>query len=168
MGVRGGNYSTESFEQKLGTFPNGCHICEVEIDPDTGKTEILRYTVEDDVGVVLNPLILEGQIIGGIAQGLGQARGEHVIYDEETGQLLTATIMDYPMPRADCVPDIDFLYQEIRSPRNPLGVKGAGEAGTIGSTPAYINALFDALSKRGIDHIDMPATPHKIWQLLNQ
>ena len=166
--VEPGLYSSESFEQALGTFPNGCHICEVEIDPDTGKTEILRYTVEDDVGVVLNPLILEGQIIGGVAQGLGQARGEHVIYDEETGQLLTATIMDYPLPRADCVPDIDFQYQEIRSPRNPLGVKGAGEAGTIGSSPAYINALFDALSKRGIDHIDMPATPHKIWHLLNQ
>lgn len=164
--VEPGLYSSERFQPKHGTFPNGCHICELEIDPDTGVTEILRYTIEDDVGVVVNPLILEGQIMGGVAQGLGQACGENAVYDEDTGQLLTATFMDYPMPRADWIPDIDFSYQEVESPHNPLGIKGAGEAGTIGSTPAYINALLNALSARGVDHIDMPATPHTIWKLL--
>ena len=165
--VEAGLYSSERFEPEAGTFPNGCHICELEVDPETGITDILRYTIEDDVGVVVNPLILEGQIMGGVAQGLGQAAGEYAIYDDETGQLMTATFMDYPMPRADWIPDIDFRYQEIASPRNPLGVKGAGEAGTVGAAPAYINALIDALSARGIEHVDMPATPHRIWELLN-
>jgi carbon-monoxide dehydrogenase large subunit len=164
--VEPGLYSSERFQPEAGTFPNGCHICELEVDPQTGVVDILSYTVEDDVGVVVNPLILEGQIMGGVAQGLGQACGEHAIYDPETGQLLTATFMDYPMPRADWVPDIDFRYQEVPSPRNPLGIKGAGEAGTVGAAPAYINALLNALSARGIDHIDMPATPLKVWQLL--
>lgn len=165
--VEPGLYSTERFAPEAGTFPNGCHICEVEVDPETGVTLILRYTVEDDVGIVVNPMILEGQIMGGVAQGLGQACGEHAVYDLETGQLQTATFMDYPMPRADWVPDIDFNYQEIPSPRNPLGIKGAGEAGTVGAAPAYINALLNALSAKGIDHIDMPATPLKVWQALN-
>ena len=165
--VEPGLYSSEDFLPEAPTFPNGCHICELEVDPDTGVAEILRYTVEDDVGKVINPLLLEGQIMGGVAQGLGQACGEHAIYDNESGQLLSATFMDYPMPRADWVPAIDFQYQEVESPRNPLGVKGAGEAGTVGAAPAYINALLDALSVRGIDHIDMPATPLKVWSLLN-
>jgi carbon-monoxide dehydrogenase large subunit len=166
-GVEPGLYSSERFQPEGGTFPNGCHICELEVDPETGVTEILRYTVEDDVGVVVNPLILEGQIMGGVAQGLGQACGEYAIYDKETGQLLTATFMDYPMPRADWTPDIEFRYQEVPSPANPLGIKGAGEAGTVGAAPAFMNALVDALSVRGIDHVDMPATPHLIWRLLN-
>ena len=165
--VAPGLYGSENFTPEAGTFPNGCHICEVEVDPETGVAEIQRYTVEDDVGKVINPLLLEGQIMGGVAQGLGQACGEHAVYDRESGQLLTATFMDYPMPRADWIPGIDFQYQEIASPRNPLGVKGAGEAGTVGATPAYINALLDALSVRGIEHIDMPATPLKIWRLLH-
>lgn len=165
--VEPGLYSSEDFLPEAPTFPNGCHICELEVDPDTGVAEILRYTVEDDVGKVINPLLLEGQIMGGVAQGLGQACGEHAIYDNESGQLLSATFMDYPMPRADWVPAIDFQYQEVESPRNPLGVKGAGEAGTVGAAPAYINALLDALSVRGIDHIDMPATPLRVWSLLN-
>ena len=165
--VEPGLYSSEDFLPEAPTFPNGCHICELEVDPDTGVAEILRYTVEDDVGKVINPLLLEGQIMGGVAQGLGQACGEHAIYDNESGQLLSATFMDYPMPRADWVPAIDFQYQEVESQRNPLGVKGAGEAGTVGAAPAYINALLDALSVRGIDHIDMPATPLKVWSLLN-
>ena len=164
--VAPGLYGSENFMPEAGTFPNGCHICELEVDPDTGNVQIQRYTVEDDFGNVINPLLLEGQIMGGVAQGLGQACGEEAIYDRDSGQLLTATFMDYPMPRADWVPAIDFRYQEIPSPRNPLGVKGAGEAGTVGATPACINALLDALSVRGIDHIDMPATPLKIWQLL--
>jgi len=166
-GIAPGLLSSETFKPEAGTFPNGCHICELEIDPETGVAEILRYTVEDDVGVVINPLILEGQIMGGVAQGLGQACGEHAVYDMDSGQLLTATFLDYPMPRADWVPDIDFHYTEVPSPRNPIGVKGAGEAGTVGAAPAYINAVVNALSARGITHIDMPATPLKVWQLLH-
>jgi len=126
-GVAPGLLSSKRFAPEAGTFPNGCHICELEVDPQTGTATILRYTVEDDVGVVINPLILEGQIVGGIAQGLGQACGEHAVYDPDTGQLQTATFMDYPMPRADWIPDVDFRYQEIHSPRNPIGVKGAVE-----------------------------------------
>ena len=118
------------------------------------------------MGTVVNPLILEGQIVGGMAQGLGQALGEHAVYDPDSGQLVTATFIDYTMPRADRVPDADFRYQEIASPRNPLGVKGAGEAGTVGAAPALVNAALDALSVRGIEHIDMPLTPLKVWRLL--
>jgi carbon-monoxide dehydrogenase large subunit len=166
-GVKPGLASTERFAPEGGTFPNGCHICEVEIDPDTGVVDIIRYTIEDDVGTVVNPLILEGQIMGGAAQGLGQALCEEAIYDPESGQLMTASFLDYEMPRADWMPDVDFEYQEIESPRNPLGIKGAGEAGTIGAAPALVSAVLDALSVRGIEHIDMPMTPHKIWQLLH-
>ncbi len=155
------------FEPDGGTFPNGCHACEVEIDPETGVIRIERYTVEDDVGVVINPLLLEGQIVGGVAQGLGQALCEHAVYDREDGQLLTATFMDYGMPRSDWMPEVDFRYREIPSPRNPLGVKGAGEAGTVGAAPALVNAVLDALSARGIETIDMPLTPLKVWQALH-
>ena len=167
-GVEPGLSSTERFAPEGGTFPNGCHVCEVEIDPDTGVVDILRFTIEDDVGTVVNPLILEGQIVGGAIQGLGQALCEEAIYDSGSGQLLTATFMDYTMPRAEWMPHIDFKYQEIESPRNPLGIKGAGEAGTVGAAPALVSAVLDALSVRGIGHIDMPATSHKIWQLLQK
>ncbi len=165
--VEAGLASSERFTPDAGTFPNGCHVCEVEVDPDTGAVEILQYTVEDDVGNVINPLILEGQIVGGIAQGLGQALGEHAHYDPDSGQLLTASFLDYPMPRADWVPTIDFRYQEIPSPRNPLGVKGAGEAGTVGAAPALVSAVLHALAERGITTMDMPITPLKIWQALH-
>lgn len=143
------------------TFPNGCHICEVEVDPETGTVEIVRYHIVDDVGRVINPLILDGQIHGGVAQGLGQALMEHCVYDEETGQLTTATFTDYAMPRADDMPALDIVYNEIPCTTNPLGVKGAGEAGTIGALPAIIGAISDAL---GVLHIDMPATPERIWR----
>jgi carbon-monoxide dehydrogenase large subunit len=143
------------------TFPNGCHICEIEIDPETGTLEIVRYHIVDDVGRVINPLILDGQIHGGVAQGLGQALMENIVYDEESGQLTTATFTDYAMPRADDMPALDVVYNEILCTTNPLGVKGAGEAGTIGALPAIIGAISDAL---GITHIDMPATPEKIWR----
>jgi carbon-monoxide dehydrogenase large subunit len=166
-GVEPGLASSERFAPEEGTFPNGCHVCEVEVDPETGVIEIVRYTIEDDVGTVINPLILEGQIVGGVAQGLGQALGEHALYDRDGGQLVTASFMDYPMPRADWMPHIDFRYREVPSPRNPLGVKGAGEAGTVGAAPALVNAVLDALARRGIDHVDMPLTPLRIWQLLN-
>jgi len=164
--VAAGLYSSEQFTIENGTFPNGCHICELVIDPETGHIEILRYTTEDDVGTVVNPLLLEGQIVGGVAQGLGQACGEHAIYERESGQLLTATFLDYTMPRADWIPDVQFAYREIPSPTNPLGIKGAGEAGTVGAAPALVNAVLDALAPAGIDHIDMPVTPVKIWGLL--
>ena len=165
-GIEPGLASSERFEPEDGTFPNGCHVCEVEIDPETGVIEILRYTIEDDVGTVINPLILEGQIVGGVAQGLGQALGEHAIYERD-GQLVTASFMDYPMPRADWIPEIDFRYREVPSPRNPLGVKGAGEAGTVGAAPALVNAVLDALAPRGILRLDMPLTPLKVWSLLH-
>ena len=158
--------SSAEFTPEAGTFPNGCHICEIEVDPSTGTYEILRYVVEDDVGTVINPLILEGQIMGGVAQGLGQACGEHAVYDPDSGQLMTASFMDYPMPKADWIPDIEFRYQEVPSPRNPLGVKGAGEAGTVGAAPAFVSAILDALSVRGVTHIDMPVTAHKVWTTL--
>ena len=167
-GVQPGLASTEHFTPEAGTFPNGCHICELEVDPETGLIEILRYTVEDDVGNVINPLILEGQIMGGIAQGLGQALFEEAVYDHDTGQLQTATFMDYTMPRADRLPGIDFHYTEVPSPRNPLGVKGAGEAGTIGAPPALVNAVIDALSPHGIAHLDMPLTPMKVWHAIRE
>ncbi|MFQ5982746.1 MAG: xanthine dehydrogenase family protein molybdopterin-binding subunit, partial [Woeseiaceae bacterium] len=166
-GVGPGLASTEGFTPEAGTFPNGCHIAEVEIDPDTGVVDILRYTIEDDVGTVVNPLILEGQIVGGVAQGLGQALCEQAMYDPDSGQLLTGTFMDYTMPRADWVPEVEFQYQEVPSPRNPLGIKGAGEAGTIGAAPALVSAVLDALSPAGIEHVDMPLTPLKIWKLLH-
>jgi carbon-monoxide dehydrogenase large subunit len=145
------------------TFPNGCHICEVEIDPDTGKVEIVGYHIVDDVGTVINPLLLEGQIHGGVAQGIGQAMMENAVYDPDSGQLLSATFADYAMPRADDMPDLDLAYEEIPCTTNPLGSKGAGEAGTIGSLPAIIGAIADAI---GVLHIDMPATPEKIWRTL--
>lgn len=146
------------------TFPNGCHICEIEIDPETGTLEICRYVVIDDVGRVINPLIVDGQIHGGIAQGLGQALMEECRYDPESGQLSTASFSDYVLPRADQMPWLDIRYNEILCRTNPLGVKGAGEAGTIGSLPALIGAICDAA---GVAHIDMPATPEKIWRAMN-
>ena len=160
-GFEAGLDESGSFESPP-TFPNGCHICEVEIDPETGTVEIVRYHIVDDVGRVINPMILDGQIHGGVAQGLGQALMENCVYDEETGQLVTATFTDYAMPRADDMPALDVVYNEIPCTTNPLGVKGAGEAGTIGALPAIIGAISDAL---GILHVDMPATPEKIWRI---
>ncbi len=147
------------------TFPNGTHVCEVEIDPDTGEIEIKRYTVVDDFGTVINPLLLAGQVHGGVVQGLGQALLEHTQFDSESGQLLSASFMDYTMPRADDAPHIDFTYNVVPSTTNALGMKGAGEAGAIGAPPAIINALVDALRDYGVEHIDMPATPQRIWSL---
>ena len=145
------------------TFPNGCHICEVEVDPGTGAIEICRYVVIDDVGRVINPLIVDGQIHGGIAQGLGQALMEDCHYDPDSGQLSTASFADYVLPRADQMPNLDIRYNEVLCKTNPLGVKGAGEAGTIGCLPAIIGAISDAV---GVAHIDMPATPERIWRAL--
>jgi len=147
------------------TFPNGCHVCEVEIDPETGTTEVVNYTVVDDVGVVINPLLVKGQIHGGIVQGLGQVFGEQIVYDED-GQLLTASFMDYQMPRADGLPSFTVESHPVPTEVNRLGVKGAGEAGTVGALAAGINAICDALSPLGIRHFDMPATPSRVWQAI--
>lgn len=147
------------------TFPNGCHICEAEVDPETGNVEICRYVVIDDVGRVVNPLIVDGQIHGGIAQGIGQALMENCRYDPDSGQLSTASFADYVLPRADQMPALDIRYNEVPCKTNPLGVKGAGEAGAIGCLPAIIGAISDAV---GVAHIDMPATPEKIWRALNE
>ncbi len=147
------------------SFPNGCHVCEVEIEPETGEVEILRYTVVDDFGVVINPLIVEGQVQGGIMQGAGQVLLERTVYDAD-GQLLTGSYMDYAMPRADDLCDIDFSTRNVPCVTNPLGVKGCGEAGNGGAMPAVMNAIVDALSVRGITDLDAPATPHRVWQAL--
>ena len=150
------------------TYPNGCHVCEVEVDPDTGVVDVLRYTVVDDLGKLLNPMLVDGQVHGGIVQGIGQAMLENCVYDAESGQLLTGSFMDYTMPRADDVPSFDLAYNEIPCTTNPLGIKGAGEAGTIGSAPALINAIVDALSGFGVTHVDMPATPQQVWEAIQQ
>ncbi len=151
------------------TFPNGCHIAEIEVDPDTGVAAILRYTVVDDFGGVVNPIMLMGQVHGGIVQGVGQALYEQTVYEEGSGQLLTGSFMDYAMPRADLVPMFDFTTRNVPCPTNPLGIKGAGEAGAIGAPPAIINALVDALAPAvGLKHIDMPATPAAVWRALQK
>ena len=158
----------ESFNPPDATYPNGTHVCEVEIDPDTGVTNIVRYTVVDDFGFTLNPLLLEGQVHGGIGQGIGQALMERAIYSDD-GQLLTASFMDYCMPRADNLPNFSFETRNIPSTTNPLGLKGAGEAGSIGSTPAVMNAVGDALWRAyGVKHIDMPATPLAVFSAIRQ
>jgi len=148
------------------SFPSGVHVAEVEIDPETGVVEILRYTAVDDCGRVINHVLLEGQLHGGIAQGIGQVMGEHAIYDPASGQLLTATFMDYEIPRADGIPDIRLYDRSIPSPGNPLGVKGAGEAGTTGAVPTVANAVIDALRPLGIHHLDFPYTPDRVWHAI--
>ncbi len=149
------------------TFPNGCHIVEVEIDPETGVVTIDRYTIVDDFGRTINPIMLEGQVHGGVVQGIGQALLEHTVYDGSSGQLLTGSFMDYAMPRADDLPSFSFATHNVWCTANPLGVKGAGEAGAVGSPPAMINAIVDALHKEtGLRHIDMPATPRRVWEAL--
>jgi len=150
------------------TFPNGCHIVEVEIDPLTGQVSVERYTVVDDFGRTINPLLLEGQVHGGIVQGIGQALLEHAVYDPDSGQLLSGSFMDYAMPRAGDLPAFAFSTHNVPSTSNPFGVKGAGEAGSVGAPPAVINAIVDALHHRnGVRHIDMPATPRRVWEALN-
>ena len=156
------------FVQDECTYPNGTHICEVEIDPDTGRTQVVNYVIVDDFGVTVNPLLLAGQVHGGVVQGLGQALTEDTIHGDD-GQLLTASFMDYGMPRADDVPSFQFETRNVPSTTNAMGIKGAGEAGTIGAAPAVINAVTDALWRAyGISHIEMPATPSRIWAAISQ
>ena len=150
------------------SYPNGCHICEVEIDPDTGAMEIATFTAVNDFGNVVNPLLLTGQVHGGVAQGIGQAAMEQTVYDVESGQLVTGSFMDYALPRAADVPDIASSWEGVPCRNNSSGRKGAGEAGAVGSTPAVINAVINALSELGVTHFDMPATPDRIWQAIRE
>jgi carbon-monoxide dehydrogenase large subunit len=167
-GVAPGLDATHTRTPTANTFPNGCHIVEVEIDPDSGVVTIDRYTVVDDFGAVINPLLLEGQVHGGVVQGIGQALYEHTVYDEN-GQLLSGSFLDYALPRADNIPPFVFETHNVPCKANPLGIKGAGEAGAVGAPPAVINAIVDALhAKTGLRHIDMPATPLRVWAALNR
>jgi carbon-monoxide dehydrogenase large subunit len=148
------------------TFPNGCHVTEVEIDPDTGVTRIVNYVAVDDFGVVVNPMLVAGQVHGGVAQGIGQALYEEAVY-EPGGQLVSGSFMDYTMPRADGIPAMQVSTVEVPCKNNPMGVKGCGEAGSVASPAAVINAILSALGELGITHIDMPATPQKVWRLIH-
>jgi carbon-monoxide dehydrogenase large subunit len=150
------------------TFPNACHIAEVEVDPDTGHVMITAYTAVDDCGNVLDHTIVEGQGHGALASGLGQALLEHAVYDTEGGQLITGSFMDYAMPRAHDMPMINVASHPVPTKSNPLGAKGCGEAGTSGGLPSVANAVIDALSEYGIRHIEMPMTPSRIWQAIQQ
>ena len=154
---------TAEFMPPAVTFPNGCHMVEVEIDPETGVVEIVRYSIVEDIGNVLNPTLAHGQIQGGVAMGVGQALGEVITYDADSGQLISGSFMDYQMPRADDIPPVHLETRAVPTAVNPLGVKGVGEAGTVGSLVATINAICDALSPLGIRHIEMPATPARVW-----
>src|SRR3954469_13158077 len=162
-GFEGGLYETGTFAPSDTTYPNGSHVCEVEIDPDTGEVEVVSYIVVDDVGTVVNPIGLKGQIHGGVAQGLGQAVMERVVYDRESGQMLSGSFMDYAMPRAADMPFMKVESNPCPTALNPLGAKGAGEAGTVGALPAVVNAVLDALAPLGVTQIDMPTTPDRVW-----
>ena len=150
------------------SFPNGCHICEVEIDPETGQVWLDRYAVVDDIGTVINPLLAQGQIHGGVAQGAGQALLEDVVHDPESGQLLSGTLMDYAVPHADTVPDIAVAFSPVPSKTNPLGAKGVGEGGTVAATPAVMNAIIDALAPLGVKDVPMPATSERVWRAIQE
>ncbi|HMG59871.1 MAG TPA: molybdopterin cofactor-binding domain-containing protein, partial [Burkholderiales bacterium] len=154
-------------EGKFGvTFPNGCHVAEVEIEPETGTAEVVRFTAVDDAGNIVNHQIVEGQMQGGITQGAGQVFGEHAVYDPDTGQLLTGSFMDYPMPRAGLVAGLAIREHPVPTAANPLGAKGVGEAGVSGSLPALMNAVSDALRQAGVTRFDMPATPDRLWRAI--
>jgi aerobic carbon-monoxide dehydrogenase large subunit len=160
VGLQGAGAATAD----IPSFPNGCHICEVEIDLDTGAVTLDRYAVVDDVGTVINPMLAQGQIHGGVAQGAGQALCEDIVYDKATGQLLTGTEMDYAVPRADLIPNIKVDFNPVPSKSNPMGVKGVGEGGTVASTPTVMNAIVDALAGLGVGDVPMPATCERVWQ----
>jgi carbon-monoxide dehydrogenase large subunit len=165
-GMEPGLVSTAAYAAKEQNFPNGVHICELEIDPETGEVDLLRYSVVDDVGTVMNPLLLEGQIRGGIAQGIGQLLLEDIHFDAGSGQLVTGSFMDYAMPRAGDIPMMHCETNPVPTRSNPLGVKGAGEAGAVGAMPAVGNALIDALKPLGIRDLPMPATPERLWRAI--
>jgi carbon-monoxide dehydrogenase large subunit len=165
-GMEPGFYEHATYAPSRETFPNGCHVCEVEIDPETGGVALQSYLVVDDVGTVINPLTLSGQIHGGVAQGIGQILMEQVVYEPQSGQLLTGSFMDYCMPRADNLCDLQIVSNPVPTPSNPLGAKGAGEAGTVGALPAVMNAIMHALRPLGVHEFDMPATSDRIWRAI--
>ncbi|MCW5744760.1 MAG: xanthine dehydrogenase family protein molybdopterin-binding subunit [Alphaproteobacteria bacterium] len=166
-GVEGGLYEHATYVPPKETFPNGCHVCEVEVDRETGHVQLMSYAVVDDVGTVINPTGLKGQIHGGVAQGVGQILMERVVWDRESGQLLTASFLDYAMPRADVMSDVVIKSNPVPTKFNPLGAKGAGEAGTVGALPAVMNAIMDALAEVGVTQLDMPATPDRVWHAID-
>jgi carbon-monoxide dehydrogenase large subunit len=163
----GGALDTTTGLAATRAFPSGAHVAEVEVDPETGMTEVVSYTAIDDCGVVMNPTLLHGQILGGLFQGLGQVLGELCVYDSD-GQLVTGSFMDYAMPRADMLTRFSIGDSCVPSPNNPLGVKGAGEAGTTGALPAAMNAVLDALRPAGVTHLDMPASARRVWRALKE
>jgi carbon-monoxide dehydrogenase large subunit len=165
-GMEPGLTATAVFNIEIDNFPNGCHVCELEIDQETGTIEIMRYSVVDDVGTVINPLLVHGQIVGGVAQGIGQILLEDIRFDSE-GQPITGSFMDYAMPRADDLSPVAMQSNPVPTKTNPLGVKGCGEAGCVGALPAVANAIVDALSVYGVRHIEMPATPERVWRAIN-
>ena len=159
--------ATAVFNVAVDNFPNGCHVCELEIDPETGVIEIVRYSVVDDVGTVINPLLVKGQIVGGVAQGVGQILMEDIAFDASSGQLVSGSFMDYALPRADNLSNVEVKSNPVPTPTNPLGVKGCGEAGCVGAMPAVANAIVDALAPLGVRQIEMPATPERVWRAIN-
>lgn len=165
--LQGGLDNVAKFVSPQFSFPNGCHVCEVEIDPETGTVAVVGYAAVDDVGNIIHPTIVDGQIHGGVAQGLGQTLGEHVVYGAD-GQLLTASFMDYFMPRADDLPSLRIGHHGVACANNPLGVKGAGESGVAGALPSSVNAVLDALASRGVEHLDLPMTPQRVWAALQK
>jgi carbon-monoxide dehydrogenase large subunit len=165
-GLEPGLYENATYRASHDTYPNGCHVCEVEVDPDSGAVALLNYVVVDDVGTVINPLTLKGQIHGGVAQGIGQILMEQVVWEPGSGQLLSASLMDYGVPRADTMCDVVIKSHDVPTKHNPLGAKGAGEAGTVGALPAVMNAIMDALAPRGVRALDMPATSERVWRAL--
>jgi carbon-monoxide dehydrogenase large subunit len=165
-GMEPGFSETAAFTPPAVTFPNGSQVCEVEIDEETGAVRIVRHTIVDDVGRMVNPMLVQGQIHGGAVQGLGQGLFEVLTYDEHTGQLLTGSLMDYAMPRADDMPFFEVDHHEVPTQVNPLGAKGVGEAGTVGALPALLNAVNDALAPLGVRHLDMPVTPERVWRAI--
>ena len=167
-GFEGGLYENATYLGQKDTFPNGCHICEVEVDPETGAVTVDRYAVVDDVGTVMNPIGLKGQIHGGVAQGIGQILSEQVVWDRESGQLLTASFLDYAMPRAQMIPSMEIKSNPVPTKYNPLGAKGAGEAGTVGAMPVVMNAIMDALAPLGVKDVAMPATAQNVWRAIQE
>jgi aerobic carbon-monoxide dehydrogenase large subunit len=150
------------------TFPNGCHIAEVVVDPDTGLVTLDRYHAVDDYGTLINPLLTVGQVQGGLAQGFGQALLEHTVYDPDSGQLLSGSLMDYALPKAADLPDLNITLTGTPTNANPLGVKGAGQAGAMAAPQTIICAILDALAPLGVTHIDMPATPERVWRAIQE
>ena len=164
----GGLYENATYLGEKDTYPNGCHICELEVDPETGDVTVDRYAVVDDVGTVMNPMGLKGQIHGGVAQGIGQILCEQVVWDRESGQLLTASFLDYAMPHAQMIPNMEVKSNPVPTKYNPLGAKGAGEAGTVGAMPVVMNAIMDALAPLGVSDVLMPATAQNVWRAIQQ